>query len=177
MPLGAELASVLRALSSTRRTHVWLWLRDREHPVAIAEAARELGIPPRHLQRDLSPLVDAGLARWAPGARVAVGPLSLTELADRAEALQPLGGVVADHPRLETVIRTGIVERVPPDAELREELLDLVSAALPAFDVLDEPQLNALLEEMTSDVPLLRRWLVDTGRLTRSADGSEYRRG
>jgi hypothetical protein len=172
----AGLSAVLRALDDPRRALAWATLRAREDALPIADLAALVGTDVRGLSRVVAPLIDAGLVSWHAGTVAAV-PGRLGELVATVEADQPLTALVARQPRLATFIRHGVIDLVPGDTELREELLDAVEQALPEFDTVTEPELTAMLAPLARDVALVRRWLIDTGRLRRSADGSEYRPG
>lgn len=69
----------------------------------------------------------------------------------------------------------GPLERLPKRPDDREELLDLIAwRVLPAGATSDEPALNLTLRAFTDDTAMLRRALVDHGKLLRAADGSSY---
>jgi hypothetical protein len=54
----------------------------------------------------------------------------------------------------------------------------VIWSKLPARQVLTEKEINLLLNEnhLFGDHALLRRWLCDYGMMSRTRDGSEYRR-
>ncbi|WP_233555940.1 GNAT family N-acetyltransferase [Galactobacter caseinivorans] len=69
----------------------------------------------------------------------------------------------------------GPLERLPKRPDDREALLDLIAwQVLPAGSTEDEPGLNLRLRGFTEDTAMLRRALVDHGRVERAKDGSLY---
>lgn len=69
----------------------------------------------------------------------------------------------------------GPLERLPKRPDDREALLDLIAwQVLPDGATEDEPGLNLLLRGFTEDTAMLRRALVDHGRVQRANDGSLY---
>lgn len=69
----------------------------------------------------------------------------------------------------------GPLERLPKRPDDREALLDLIAwQVLPAGTEEDEPGLNLRLRGFTNDTAMLRRALVDHGRVERARDGSVY---
>jgi hypothetical protein len=78
---------------------------------------------------------------------------------------------------IDRFLRDGRIERFP--AATAERLSLLVWAAestLEQGESLPERELNERLERITADVALLRRYLVDEHLLSRTPDGSSYRR-
>ncbi|MFJ8042007.1 DUF2087 domain-containing protein [Kitasatospora sp. NPDC096147] len=71
----------------------------------------------------------------------------------------------------------GRLVSVPRKAARRDQLLDHLAATLfePATDY-TEKQVNEALRTVHDDFPALRRYLVESHRLTRTRDGSSYRR-
>ncbi|WP_051388670.1 DUF2087 domain-containing protein [Arthrobacter sp. 35W] len=94
------------------------------------------------------------------------------------------GGVFADAlaagstPRPEGVDKhfdAGMLTHLPAAAAAREAVLaHLAQRLLPTSEVLSEKEVNRLLATVTTDIPTLRRALVDADLLRRSADGSRY---
>ncbi len=71
----------------------------------------------------------------------------------------------------------GRLVSVPRKAARREQLLTHLATTL--FDPgrsYTEPEVNAALNTVHDDHPALRRYLVASGRLIRTRDGSSYRR-
>lgn len=83
-------------------------------------------------------------------------------------------------PRGEGIDRFLDGERImqyPVSPALRFELLVWAAErAVAPGEVLSERELGERLQRMTSDVALLRRYLVDHGLLQRTPDGAAYRR-
>lgn len=183
--MSAHAVGVLAALADAERLRVYAWLvaRDAAAPSAGSDAARstlaaiaaELDLELPRLQKIVGSLVAAGLVAQSREGLHAV-PEAVTSAASAVLDGMPLGHVVEQHPRLRSVVRNGIAERLPASAELKSELAGVLAAALPEFDDVDEPHLNAHLATLTTDVPLMRRLLVDEGFLVRDAAGSTYRR-
>jgi hypothetical protein len=76
------------------------------------------------------------------------------------------------------VLQVGRIGDMPIEAGRRQELssaiVRIVFDRLPARRSISEETLNAALAMFVEDVALVRRDAVDTGALTRSADGSSY---
>jgi hypothetical protein len=76
------------------------------------------------------------------------------------------------------VLHVGRIQDMPIEAGRRQELssaiVRIVFDRLPARRIISEETLNAALAMFVEDVALVRRDAVDTGALTRSADGSSY---
>lgn len=69
----------------------------------------------------------------------------------------------------------GRILGIPRKQEDRDELFGHLAVRLfGAEEVLDEAWVNRLLATVTTDVPTLRRALVDFGFLQRDPDGSQY---
>ncbi|MDN5754197.1 MAG: DUF2087 domain-containing protein [Arthrobacter sp.] len=78
---------------------------------------------------------------------------------------------------LDRFVDDGRIHTYPAKPGPRRRLLGWAALrALAPEEVLTEGELNRRLEALTSDVVTLRRYLVDAGLLTRSLDGSAYRR-
>jgi hypothetical protein len=74
-------------------------------------------------------------------------------------------------------LRDGRIERFPAAAAERLTLLGWAAErTLAPGESLSERELNERLERITADVALLRRYLVDEHLLSRTPDGSSYRR-
>ncbi|RSS48787.1 DUF2087 domain-containing protein [Streptomyces sp. WAC07061] len=66
---------------------------------------------------------------------------------------------------------------IPRKAARREQLLEHLSETLFAADrEYSEPEVNDALRTVHEDCSALRRYLITSGRLTRTRDGSSYRR-
>lgn len=87
-----------------------------------------------------------------------------------------------DYLRLRRTLRLygadGMLLRWPPKLWERGLCLWVLWAALPARREMAEKEVNALITARHDfgDYALLRRWMVDLGMLTRTPDGSVYRR-
>jgi hypothetical protein len=79
---------------------------------------------------------------------------------------------------IDRFLRDGRIDRFPSSTIERLNLLGWAAeSTLAADESLSERELNARLGQITDDVALLRRYLVDHGVLSRTPDGSSYRRG
>ncbi|WP_405982934.1 DUF2087 domain-containing protein [Streptomyces sp. NBC_00158] len=66
---------------------------------------------------------------------------------------------------------------IPRKVARREQLLEHLSQTLFAADrEYSEPEVNDALRTVHEDCSALRRYLITSGRLTRTRDGSSYRR-
>lgn len=71
----------------------------------------------------------------------------------------------------------GRLTAIPRKAARREQLLEHLSETLFAADrEYSEPEVNDALRTVHEDCSALRRYLITSGRLTRTRDGSSYRR-
>ncbi|MHC6219232.1 DUF2087 domain-containing protein [Arthrobacter sp. MMS24-S77] len=69
----------------------------------------------------------------------------------------------------------GRIDRYPARETERLKLLAWVAGRiLDSGDRVAEQELNERLAQLTNDVPMLRRYLVDSGIVSRTADGSAY---
>ncbi|MFJ3876404.1 DUF2087 domain-containing protein [Streptomyces sp. NPDC090077] len=92
-----------------------------------------------------------------------------TDQRESAEQRQPRG--VAD------LFSGGRLVAIPRKAARREQLLEHLSETLFAPDrAYSEPEVNDALRTVHEDCSALRRYLITSGRLTRTRDGSSYRR-
>jgi hypothetical protein len=91
------------------------------------------------------------------------------------EAKETIGLLLSDR----AVLHTGRIRDLPIDARRRQDLsnaiVQTVFDRLPARRSVSEAALNAALAMFVEDVALVRRDAVDSGVLTRSADGASYR--
>ena len=90
--------------------------------------------------------------------------------------LTPLERIVQDEPRLASFVHDGELTRIPRRPAIAAKLYAATAAQLPAEVLMSETEINNLLRPIWSDVSTLRRALVDHGHLSRSADGTNYRR-
>ncbi|MGE7384421.1 DUF2087 domain-containing protein [Streptomyces sp. NPDC004126] len=71
----------------------------------------------------------------------------------------------------------GRLVAIPRKAARREQLLEHLSETLFAADrEYSEPEVNDALRTVHEDCSALRRYLITSGLLTRTRDGSSYRR-
>jgi len=127
--------------------------------VAVPTSARR--------DRDLASLERTGLIVMRDGEWSATGENLTALLATAAK------------PRVEGLARfleDGRIARWPAAASAREELLRWTLDRVITDEPLGERELTERLAEVTDDPALLRRALVDAGLLSRSPDGSDYRR-
>ncbi len=176
-PVGMtpDTVGLLTALADAERIAVLGWFAARSEGSSLTDAANGTGLPIKRLQKVVAPLLGAGLVvRSEDGFRFDPEPLRRASTAALGEL--PMGRALAEHPRLNSVVHNGMATRLPVQSELKTELARVLASLLPAFDRATEPELNGWLAALTTDVPLMRRLLVDEGLLDRSPDGAEYRR-
>lgn len=113
----------------------------------------------------------------------AAAALRKAGLLDGADAVTGVfATLLTEHPAetkqgVDRWIREGRIDHYPARPAQRLELLEWVAArALASGEELDEKALGERLGAFTTDVATLRRYLVDAGLVTRSPDGSRYRR-
>ncbi|MEV7648917.1 DUF2087 domain-containing protein [Arthrobacter sp. NPDC089319] len=131
-------------------------------------AALVLGQRPEMTAKERQKLLASGLVRDDGGA-LAVAPDVFKAALAAARTPEPTGP--------ERFLAGGLVV-LPHRAADRLELLGyLRDSVIAAGETMAEKELNARLAEFTTDVPMLRRAMVDYGFLIREPDGSAYRRG
>ena len=142
--------------------------------VIMAEAAREgTVVSDARRNKGLDRLAGCGVLAGTDGDwRVdAAGLRSLLSAPAQSES-EATGDEEVDR-----FVSEGRIHTYPAKPGPRRRLLGWAAPqALEAEEVLTEGELNQRLEALTSDVVTLRRYLVDAGLLTRSPDGSAYRR-
>ncbi|WP_441245769.1 DUF2087 domain-containing protein [Kitasatospora sp. McL0602] len=81
-------------------------------------------------------------------------------------------------PQVADLFRDGRIVAVPRKAARREQLLDHLADTLfePGL-AYRESEVNDALRTVHDDFPALRRYLIEGGWLSRTKDGSSYRRG
>jgi hypothetical protein len=131
-------------------------------------AALVTGQRPEMTAKERQKLLASGLVRDDGGA-LAVAPDVFKAALAAARTPEPTGP--------ERFLAGGLVV-LPHRAADRLELLGyLRDSVIAAGETMAEKELNARLAEFTTDVPMLRRAMVDYGFLIREPDGSAYRRG
>jgi hypothetical protein len=71
---------------------------------------------------------------------------------------------------------SGRISRLPVKWGKKAELADWLLEQLEPGRAYSEPELNEIFEEYVDDFALMRRLLVDSGKLERDRYGREYRR-
>ncbi|PYI66719.1 hypothetical protein CVV68_12985 [Arthrobacter livingstonensis] len=129
-------------------------------------AARVLGVDGPAFEKELRRLASVGLL--TPGTYEPVAGVFDTIL------------VANSAPKAEGIDKffsSGMLTQLPMNPALRREVLEhLATRLIPEGETLGETDINRLLATVTTDIPTLRRALVDHGLLERNADGSAYRR-
>jgi hypothetical protein len=124
-----------------------------------------LGEEPDAGSKERSKLVEAGLL----SADGSVNDGLFKEVLATAAVPRPLG--------VDRFFREGRLDGLPAGQADRLSVLEHLAGRLfPVDQELSEPQVNLLIATVTSDVPTLRRALVDYGYLLRNADGTGYLR-
>lgn len=114
--------------------------------------------------------------------RRAADSLRAAVLDDEDAPTEVFARLLAEHPAetkqgVDRWLTDGRIDSYPAKPAQRLELLEwVVGRALPTTAELDEKALGERLAVFSDDVATLRRYLVDAGLLTRSDDGSRYRR-
>jgi hypothetical protein len=130
-------------------------------------AALVLGQQPELTAKERQKLLASGLVMDDGGA-LAVAPDVFKAALAAARTPEPTGP--------ERFLAGGLVV-LPHRAADRLELLGyLRDRVITAGETMAEKELNAKLAAFTTDVPMLRRAMVDYGFLVREPDGSAYRR-
>lgn len=120
------------------------------------------------LERALVALRNSGLvATLDDGSTVAIDDAFARLLAENAP--------VTRH-GIERFVADGRIESFPSRPADRLEVLEWAARQVPDGASLTERELTELLGTLADDAVTLRRYLVDAGLLSRTADGSAYRR-
>ncbi len=185
-----DLLTALRALVDPSRLRIAG--RLSAGPASETDLARELGLPPPALRRQLAKLVDAGLVSVSgegQGARHALRPEALGALGRRLAELEPdargesgpgVGPAGEDLPPdvarvLRAFFEADRMTTIPASGTKRLVVLRyLRDRCFPEDRAYPEKEVNQRLAIFHPDVAALRRYMVDEGLLTRAA--GEYRR-
>ena len=112
------------------------------------------------------------------------GPLSRIDwIAEDGEVdlvtVRAMGDSVALMRSSAAILEVPQLEELPAKADERiavsQRIVTLIFERLGTGRVLGEPELNAALTMFTKDAALVRRDAVDSGMITRPADGAQYR--
>jgi hypothetical protein len=167
----AALAPLASALDDSSRLRLYARI------VTAGEAGLTVGGPDAGTARQLARLVQAGLVELS-----ADGDRALAREQAFAEALRPrpdTTGAGDDEGAVllkDGLLRDGRITEMPVRPARRRALLEyLTRRAFEPGVSYGEPEVNIALRQYWDDTPALRRYLVEAGLLTRSADGRAYR--
>ena len=137
---------------------------------ALGELSADVTLTTASRERALKRLTELGLVEAdASGARVFTDAALRSLLAEQAP-VRPTGPE-------RFLDANGRIDRYPMKAPERRALLEwIVERALRPGEVVSERELNERLERFTSDVAVLRRYLVDHELVERTRSGSQYAR-
>jgi hypothetical protein len=139
-----------------RRVVAALGNDERRQVFAAAILDISVDLPPRRREKALRELRDAGVLD-------ANGHVVEAAFVIAEQKRDPLHPFVVD----------GRIDRFPVKWERTLEVLEWVVTTLPDR-TMTEREINEHLAHRTTDVALLRRYLVDAGLVTRTADGGSY---
>jgi hypothetical protein len=135
----------------------------------LAELTTDASLTAARRERALSRLEDIGLVRRV-GGHAEFDDETLRSILTENAPEKPRGPQRYLDPE-------GRIDRYPVRAGDRRELLSwVVEQAVEPGEVLTEAEVNERLERFTTDVAVLRRYLVDHGLFERTRSGSEYAR-
>lgn len=170
----SHAASQLAALAQPDVAAVIAALPRRPGSTAVlADLAEASGLDMRTLGKAVARGRDAGVLR-AVGDEVGLEASGPREAVAALVALTPLGAAIADRSEVAATAPYGLVHGVPSGDHARE-LLEIITAQLPDGE-LSEPEVTTALGRYGDDPVGLRRALVDADLLSRTPDGSRYRR-
>lgn len=125
-----------------------------------------LGIQGGGMPAELARLASAGLLEQHDGG-YRLAPSVFRDVLEAVRKPHPAG--------VDRFFAHGYLQGIPRRPEDRDEALGHLAIRLfGSEEVLAEPEVNRLLATVTTDVPSLRRALVDFGYLQRDADGGQY---
>jgi hypothetical protein len=139
-----------------RRVVAALGNDERRQVFAAAILGVPVDLPPRRLEKALRQLRDAGVLD-------ANGHVVEAAFVIAEQKRDPLHPFVVD----------GRIDYYPVKWEQTLEILHWVVTTLPQRSM-SEREINEHLAHRTTDVALLRRYLVDAGLVTRTSDGGSY---
>ena len=143
-------------------------LLNPELRAALAEVMPDSGLSDQRRTRAMSRLEQVGLVRRDKDGVVVFDESTLRSILGEETPVRRMG--------VQRFLRAdGRIDRYPANAADRIELLRWVAEhTLRPEEVLTERQINERLETFTSDVAVLRRYLVDAGLVERTRSGSQY---
>ena len=150
--MSNEWRRVIAAFANPDRRIVW----------AAAVLGSPADLPETKRLKAAAELQDAGLLNGSGNA--------VTEVFSELLAIEP----EVRRQGLDRFIRDGRIEQYPAKPILRTELLDWAAAKLPKRQRMTERELGDRLSLIVDDIATLRRYLVDSGNLTRTPDGAVY---
>jgi hypothetical protein len=135
----------------------------------LAEAMTAPPLPDARRRRAIARLSELGLVRATPSGTLSFDEATVRSILAEERPVKPSG--VARF-----LDADGRIDLYPAQHGDRVDLLAWVAdQAFSADDALAETEVNERLERFTTDVAVLRRYLVDTGILERTSSGSQYR--
>jgi DNA-binding HxlR family transcriptional regulator len=187
--MDPELLVTLKALSDASRLRIVGLLAAR--PYAVEELAASLGLTPGTVVHHLKRLREAGLVEATPSRPFVLYSLRLdrlqavgrmldelertTEEPDRAPGPDGRDLPAYDAKVLRAFVVDGRLASIPAQPKKREPVLDWLMVRCFAEDrPYPEREVNELIGAVHPDTASLRRYLVETGRMTRA--GGVYRR-
>ncbi|CAM4090586.1 DUF2087 domain-containing protein [Helcobacillus massiliensis] len=107
--------------------------------------------------------------------------LDLTAFATAQQGVQTLriaarGPAPLERPDINALFEDGLVRTLPVKPAARDALLEWIAERFFTRGSWTEGEVNAVLGTVVIDHATVRRFLIDQGRLRRSADGSAYAR-
>jgi len=173
-----ERIEFVRSLADAGRLQVVGLLA--QGPRSASEISASLGMPPEDLEGSLGQLSAAGVLRQQDGLyaldEAAVEAFRIQQLRRPREFFNPPDWLSEED--------AGIIRKLAaPDGSLKrlpgqlKQWMAVLRYVLPTFEPgqnYTEKQVNSLLMRYHNDTAVLRRFLVDTGMLSRERDGSRY---
>jgi DNA-binding transcriptional ArsR family regulator len=185
--MDPELLRDVKILTGLARLRILGRLADG--PADPGTLSASLGLSRRAIVRELGLLAVGGYVEPVdptdPAGTWVLRPHGLMDVGRRLDALEPdasadgpmpSGASPEDSKVLRSFVEGGRLVSIPAHEKKREVILDWLLARC-FVDDRDYPEreVDAILAEVNEDTASLRRYLVDTGRMTRSA--GIYRRG
>lgn len=142
----------------------------------LTEIGEELGQPLTKVGDACARLVALGVAHRA-GSRFTAHLAGFRAAAGDLDSLHPISALLSAYPRLRGSFSHGRLVSVPALGEGYDQLARMLAEFVDLRGEVDEAEINRRLRDVSDDVAMLRRMLVDLGWLVRDRDGRTYRPG
>ena len=142
----------------------------------LTEIGEELSLPLPKVGDACARLVALGVAH-RDGSRFQSRLAGFRAAADDLDWLHPISALLSAYPRLRGSFSHGRLVSMPALGEGYDQLARMLAEFVNLPGEADEAEVNRRLQDVSDDVAMLRRMLVDLGWLVRDRAGRTYRPG